>query len=246
VNIHVDGDGVLADTVAHCLTERGDTVTRGDRDERSCDLIWACHTTKVDASGKPDADRVEEAIAKSSLGWTGPMFISSCLPGGMMKKLEARLHSQLVYIPENIRYASAIKDFKNQERTVVGTRHFEVFDISPLIDRVIGPFTKCIIRTDPETAEMSKLAMNGLLALSVVYANEIARLCRCSGANAVTVMETIMAEPRVGPGLPLRPGDPYGNAHLGREVFNLNQLARNYEIEIDLPVISNIDRSNRS
>jgi len=243
VNIHVDGDGILADTVAHCLAEVGEIVTRGRIGENA--LLWICQTTKVDASGKPNVEEVvNQIIDAATHGARSPIFISSCLPVGTMGRLEKIISDRpLVYIPENIRYASPVRDFKNQERTVVGARFFDG-GLNSLINEVLLPFTKQIIRTNPETAEMSKHAMNGLLALSVVYANEIARLCQCSGANAVTVMETVMAEPRVGAGLPLRPGEPYGNAHIGREVFNLNQLANDHGL--DLPVISHIDKSNRS
>ena len=243
MNIHVDGDGILADTVAHCLAEVGEIVTRRRIGEN--DLLWICHTTRVDASGKPNVEDVVGLIIDAAAhGARSPIFISSCLPVGTMRLLEDLIPDRpLVYIPENIRYASPVRDFKNQERTVVGARFFDV-KLNSLISAVLLPFTKQIIRTDPETAEMSKHAMNGLLALSVVYANEIARLCQCSGANATTVMETVMAEPRVGAGLPLRPGEPYGNAHIGREVFNLNKLAENHRL--NLPVIGNIDKSNRS
>lgn len=241
MNIHVDGDGILADTVAHCLAEVGEIVTRGRIGENA--LLWICHTTKVDASGKPNVEEVVGLIIDAAAhGARSPIFISSCLPVGTMRRLEEHIPDRpLVYIPENIRYASPVRDFKNQERTVVGARFFDV-KLNSLINEVLLPFTKQIIRTDPETAEMSKHAMNGLLALSVVYANEIARLCQCSGANAVTVMETVMAEPRVGTGLPLRPGEPYGNAHIGREVFNLNKLADDHGVRA--PVIRNISVSN--
>ena len=114
------------------------------------------------------------------------------------------------------------EDFRNQARVIVGTRHDE---LRPQFEALFAPFTDTVLFMSPESAEMTKHALNGYLALCIVYINEIAAVCKQVGADVDDVTEGLRTEPRVSPTAPLRPGPTYSGGTLGRDTRVLADLA---------------------
>ena len=86
-----------------------------------------------------------------------------------------------------------------------------------------------------ESAEMSKHALNGFLAVSATYANEVARVCEQVGANAFEVERALRADSRIGPAAYVAPGGPIAGGTLARDVAFLEQLARG--LDVTVPVL---------
>ena len=74
----------------------------------------------------------------------------------------------------------------------------------------------------PESAEMTKHGINAWLALSVTFANEIARLCEAVGADAREVERGLRSEPRIGQKAYIRPGAAFAGGTLARDVVALD------------------------
>jgi UDPglucose 6-dehydrogenase len=96
----------------------------------------------------------------------------------------------------------------------------------------------------PESAEMTKHAINAFLALSVTFANEIARLCEAVGANAREVEEGLRSESRIGPKAYIRAGSAFAGGTLARDVVTLAAIAADHDESAEL--ITAIMRSNES
>ena len=77
-----------------------------------------------------------------------------------------------------------------------------------------------------ESAEMTKHALNGFLATSVAFINEVAELCESVGADAEEVSRGLRSERRIGPRAYLAPGDAFAGGTLARDVGFLRGLAR--------------------
>src|SRR6185503_18724549 len=69
-----------------------------------------------------------------------------------------------------------------------------------------------------ESAEMTKHALNGFLATSVAFINEVARLGDIVGADAREVERALKSDARIGPRAYVRPGGPYAGGTLARDV----------------------------
>lgn len=209
--IEVLGDG----TLARVLREH----TRG----RMGDLIWVAYDTPVDETGTADVDSVvkhaAEAISDAEPGTI--ILISSQLPVGTCAQFEA-WYPELRFAvhPENLRVERADEDFRFQARVIIGTRHH---DLKPYFVELFSQWTNKMLFMSPESAEMVKHALNGFLALSVEYANEIAVIARAHGADPRDVAEAVMADPRVGRDAYLKP-DREPGPHLLREIRNLQAL----------------------
>ena len=76
---------------------------------------------------------------------------------------------------------------------------------------------------------MTKHGINAWLALSVTFANEMARLCEAVGADAREVERGLRSEPRIGQKAYIRPGASFAGGTLARDVVALTQLAREHD-----------------
>lgn len=84
------------------------------------------------------------------------------------------LNTEIVFNPEFLREGSALSDFLNPDRIVIGTNSAKA---GKVISKLYTPFNAPIIITTPSTAELSKYASNALLATLISYSNEIAKIC---------------------------------------------------------------------
>lgn len=144
------------------------------------------------------------------------VVISTPILVGTIARLEAEFPQHTwAYIPENVR-ASHPEDWHTQARYIIGCR-------DPHSTRTLSSFFHPSITMSPESAEMTKHALNGFLAISCQYAQDIAHLATLHGADPDDVARGMMSDPRIGERAYLKPvGKP--GPHLLREVDNLRSL----------------------
>jgi len=114
-------------------------------------------------------------------------------------------------IDEFLREGSAIKDFMQAERIVVGSNSQQASDI---MNRLYRPLTSngiALVETDTVSAELIKYAANGLLATKVCFANELADLSEKLGGNMDDIKRGIGYDSRIGTQF-LNPGPGFGGS----------------------------------
>lgn len=114
------------------------------------------------------------------------------------------LEFSVVSNPEFLREGSAIGDFMNPDRVVLGSLNR---DAATLVGKLYEPLRCPIMITDLRTAEMIKYASNAFLATRISFINEIACMCEEMGADVEEVAR--------GMGLDKRIGHHFLNAGLG-------------------------------
>lgn len=238
MRLMITGDGTLATAAREACGRYFELTTHEPA------LLWVCHDTPLGEDDRPQVAELLKRIDRElsyDVAVDVPVLVSSQIPVGTIRELERHYRPGrfFAYAPENIRVKTALEDFVDQARVVVGRRGRQ-FD--ELFLELFAPFTRRVIFTDPETAEMAKHALNCYLGLSIAWINEIASLCELVGADASVISEALRSEPRVSPKAPLRPGAPFGGGHLARDIFVLEKLAR--EGGVDAPITTNIRRSN--
>jgi UDPglucose 6-dehydrogenase len=158
------------------------------------------------------------------------VVVSSQLPVGSIAKLHERCAAQrrdgglrFACVPENLRLGSALESFRAGDRIVAGVRSEQ--DRAELAE-LLAPFTAEVQWMRVESAEMTKHALNGFLATSVAFINEIAEICESVGADAEEVSRGLKSERRIGPRAYLGPGDAFAGGTLARDIGFLRVLAR--------------------
>ena len=184
------------------------------------DFTWIAWDTPIRADGTPDTQAVLDcAFEVLDHGLHDDVIISSQLPVGTCALFEERWPARNFYVvPENVRARYAFEDWTHQSRIIVGARR-DRFRFDGLWEKV----TSEVIYVSPETAEMTKHAINGFLALEIEYAHEIAHLAISNGADPGDLADCVMSDDRIGRKAYLQPVGVPG-PHLTREVHNLAML----------------------
>lgn len=128
---------------------------------------------------------------------------------------------QVVSNPEFTREGSAIYDFLNPDRVVLGSVDKEAAEAVADLYRA---FTEKIMITDLRTAEMIKYASNAFLAMKISFINEIASICEKLGADVKEVAAGMGQDQRIGAAF-LNAGLGFGGSCFPKDVKALTYMA---------------------
>lgn len=235
----------LNELLASGLTSGVLDFTGAPSDAAQTDLLWVCYDTPVDADDRSDLAWVHARLHRvfPTLRSGTTVLISSQLPVGTCAMLAAQypdLH--FACSPENLRLGKAIEAFTQPARIIVGTPP----EVRPVLENLLAPLGAPLVWMRPESAEMVKHALNGFLALSVAYINEIAILAESVGADAQEVAAGLKSDPRIGSRAYLGPGGPFAGGTLARDVVTLSQLGESRHIPLALvPAIKSSNDRHR-
>ena len=127
----------------------------------------------------------------------------------------------VVSCPEFLREGSAISDFMQPHRIVVGSLNAEAAD---KVAQLHLPLRAPIVVTDLRTAEMIKYASNAFLATKISFINEIANICEDLGADVMEVSNGMGFDSRIGSAF-LNAGIGYGGSCFPKDVKALAYMA---------------------
>lgn len=127
----------------------------------------------------------------------------------------------VVSCPEFLREGSAIPDFMNPHRTVLGSLDANAAD---KVAQLHLPLRAPIVITDLRTAEMIKYASNAFLATKISFINEIANICEALGADVTEVAAGMGYDSRIGQAF-LNAGLGYGGSCFPKDVKALAYMA---------------------
>lgn len=123
--------------------------------------------------------------------------------------------------PEFLREGSAVTDFFNPDRIVLGATNRAAAE---QVAELHAPLKAPVFITDLRTAEMIKYASNAFLATRISFINEIAQICERLGADVKEVARGMGADKRIGPHF-LDAGVGYGGSCFPKDVLALHHMA---------------------
>ena len=128
--------------------------------------------------------------------------------------------------PEFLREGTAVDDFRNPDKVVLGTDAEWASDrLRRLYAPLIGDRDIPVVDTDPETAVAIKYANNAFLASKVSLANDLGNVCKAFGIDAYEVMDAVGLDDRIGERF-LRSGVGWGGSCFPKDVDALRAAAR--------------------
>ena len=213
-----------------------------------CDVVFSAVGTPPDEDGSADlkyvlsvAKEFGKLINKYTI-----LVTKSTVPVGTSKKVYNVIKEELekrgfknerlfdvVSNPEFLKEGSAINDFLNPDRVVIGTDNIVAKDIMNLVYEPMNLSKHQLIFTDIPSAEMIKYASNSMLATRISFMNDIANLCELVGADVMQVKAGIGADTRIGSKF-LMPGCGYGGSCFPKDVKALIHTAQEngYEMKV--------------
>lgn len=193
------------------------------------DVAMICTGTPLTSDGESDVSQVAAAATMIAVGGTNvAVIVRSTLPLGASLELGMWLDRAsmegVATNPEFLRQGSALEDFRNPIRIVIGTSDGHPNRAARLLLDLYEQTPGARFVTDFATAEMIKNAANAFLATRLSLVNEIADLCEAYGANISDVTSAVGLDPRVGSSY-MTPGIGFGGSCLPKELANLVRLA---------------------
>ncbi|RZS37498.1 UDPglucose 6-dehydrogenase [Herbihabitans rhizosphaerae] len=188
--------------------------------------LFLCVPTPMGAGGEADLRAVESVVGEIAdvLPAGSVLVTKSTVPVGTAARVADMLGRDDIAVvsnPEFLREGSAVSDFLNPDRVVVGSDDRAAAElVGGLYDALNAP----VVVTDAASAEMVKYAANCYLATKLSYVNAIAGLCERLGADVEAVIEGMGHDPRIGRSF-LRPGPGWGGSCLPKDTRALAQVA---------------------
>ena len=220
------------------------------------DLSFVCVGTPSQVNGNLDltyirrvCGQIGQAIKKKADRHT-IVIRSTVLPGTMRQMIipvleehsgkKAGVDFGLCNNPEFLREGSAVKDFYNPPKTIIG----ELDQVSgDLLAELYSGLDAPMIRTDIETAEMVKYVDNCWHALKIGFANEIGNVCKALSIDAHKVMKIFCQDKKLNiSSAYLEPGFAFGGSCLPKDLRALAYTAKMRDL--NLPILTSILPSN--
>ncbi len=189
-------------------------------------LLFCCVDTPPTYSGDADLSRVREVVANLRGDGEHALVMKSTVPVGTGASIVRGL-AGLPYVscPEFLKEGSAIDDFMNPDRVVIGAATDDAW-AADAVAAAYAPLGAALVRTDVASAEMVKLASNAFLATKISFINEIANVSEEVGADVAEVARGMGLDERIGAAF-LRPGIGFGGSCFPKDISALKLLAGN-------------------
>src|SRR5215212_6885154 len=179
-------------------------------------LLFVAVGTPPTYSGDADLSAVHAVVDAMPPSDRHALVMKSTVPCGTGDHIKRAFGEQgkegfrYVSCPEFLKEGSAVKDFLEPDRVVIGDDGDWAGEA--VVD-LYAPLGAPIVRTDVASAEMVKLASNAFLATKISFINEIANVCEETGADVLEVAKGMGLDERIGRHF-LRPGIGFGGSCL--------------------------------
>jgi len=207
---------------------------------KKSDIIFIAVGTPPNEDGSADLSHVLGVATSIGKAMDHEIIVvdKSTVPVGTAEKVRQNIAQELqsrgveipfhvVSNPEFLAQGTAVKDFLEPSRIVIGADESKVIDI---MRELYEPFTRRESRffaMDPKTAEIVKYASNCFLAAKISVNNELANICSKAGADFDHVRKAMGADPRIGePFMYAGPG--FGGSCFPKDVKALVKTAKDF------------------
>lgn len=200
-----------------------------------CEFAYLCVPTPQGDDGSADLSYIQAAAQEIAdvLPAEAVVVNKSTVPVGSTRVVERALGRDDVSVvsnPEFLREGSAVHDFMNPDRIVIGAdSQSAAIKVASLYLGVTAP----LVVTDPASAETIKYAANSFLATKISFINAVAAICEAVGADINDVVLGIGYDKRIGHEF-LRPGPGFGGSCFPKDTRAMVKIAEEGGYEFDL------------
>lgn len=235
----------LAELMAKQMKKKRLSFTASIKDAaKKCDVVFIAVGTPSKKTGEADLTYVENVareiaqvmgsykliVEKSTVPAETGKRIERTIRLNLPRKLQKTAQFDVASNPEFLREGSAIEDFMNPDRVVIGV---ESKRAEELLREVYKPLKAHIVVTNINSAEMIKHASNSFLATKISFINCIAQICDKVGADVLKVAEGMGFDARIGRSF-LNAGIGYGGSCFPKDVDAFIRLSEKSGYEFNL------------
>lgn len=207
------------------------SVNTPQKEDGSADMTF------VESVSRKIADNLNDykvVVEKSTVPVKTSMWIKKTITSCKKKDVDFDVASN----PEFLREGSAVSDFLNPDRIIIGVETDKARDI---LVKIYEKFKDRILVTNIDTAEIIKHASNSYLALKISYINLIAELCEKTDADVNQVAKGMGFDPRIGSQF-LKAGLGYGGSCFPKDIRALTKIGE--DLGVNMNLLREADRIN--
>ena len=212
---------------------------------KETEIIFVCVQTPTDfLSGRTDTKYLKNVLSK--LNDFKEQSFSICIKSTVNSKLimniceEIKLdYNKIIFNPEFLREGSALYDFFNPDRIVIGGS--DKNSIEKCLN-LYNEFECEKIITDSTSSQIIKYLSNTYLAMRLSFVNETYKLSSEFGGNPNQILDAIGKDKRIGNHY-FRPSPGWGGSCFPKDV---KEVINFFESDYQSPLISRIIESNES
>ena len=192
----------------------------------NCKVVFLCLPTPQKADGTTDTSMVDSAVSLLAqfLPKNSVLVNKSTVPVGSAQTVFEKLDRQDISVvsnPEFLREGTAVDDFLQPERIIIGSEKPEAAQIvAELYEKIEAP----LLITDPISAETIKYSANAFLVTKLSFINSIAAVCEGVGADITDVIKGIGYDSRIGEKY-MSPGPGWGGSCFPKDTKSLIHMA---------------------
>lgn len=202
------------------------------RDDGSADLVYVENVAREIAE---HMDTYKVIVEKSTV----PVQTGEWVKKTLQKYGKTGVEFDVVSNPEFLREGSAIKDFLNPDRIVIGVSSKKA---ELIMKKLYSPIDSPIVVTDIKSAEIIKHASNSFLATKISFINAVAEICEKTGADVNLVAKGMGLDTRIGPRF-LRAGIGYGGSCFPKDVDAFVHISD--KVGYDFKLLKEVQKINK-
>lgn len=216
---------------------------------KKCEVIFVCVPTPPKDNGDADMTYVEHVAKEIALSMPSYRLIveKSTVPVNTGEWVEhtinvynkRKVKFDVASNPEFLKEGSAIEDFMNPDRVVVGVKSKRAADI---LTELYKPLNAPIVVTDIKSAEIIKHASNSFLATKISFINSVANICDKVGADVVDVARGMGLDKRISKDF-LSAGIGFGGSCFPKDLAAFVHIAQ--RSGYDFGILKEVQRVNK-
>jgi len=205
-----------------------------------CEVLFICVNTPSRDNGEADlrfVEKVAKQIATHLRKYclvveksTVPVETGEWVQRTIKRNVQSGVHFDVASNPEFLREGSAIHDFLQPDRIVIGVSSVRA---EALLRKLYSPLKAPIIATDIKSAELIKHAANSFLATKISFANSLSRVCDAVGADVEKVALGMGLDPRIGTQF-LKAGIGFGGSCFPKDLSAFLHISEQLGVRFDL------------
>jgi len=215
---------------------------------KKSEIIFVCVPTPPKDNGDADLTYVETVSREIALSMPSYRLIveKSTVPVNTGEWVEhtiniynkRKIKFDVASNPEFLKEGSAIEDFMNPDRVVIGVKSKRAADI---LTELYKPLKAPMIVTDIKSAEIIKHASNSFLATKISFINSVASICDKVGADVVDVARGMGLDKRIAKNF-LNAGIGFGGSCFPKDLAAFIYIAE--KIGYDFGILKEVQKVN--
>jgi UDPglucose 6-dehydrogenase len=146
------------------------------------------------------------------------------------RNLKKKIDFDVASNPEFLREGSALYDFMNPDRIVIGVRSKRA---EKILRDLYRPLKATLVVTDVKSSELIKHASNSFLAMKISFINAVSQVCQKVGADIGMVAKGMGYDKRIGDRF-LEAGVGFGGSCFPKDLFAFMRISESLGVNYEL------------